>query len=285
MRWEKVVPVLGVTLLVGMLIMFAGCGSDDKSTNSADYNDPEFLVVQEEIGYFVTSTLGFFTGGLDAIYGLPTDTTVDPIQYSSRPPEFDSTKGDTAIATYADGWHVIYFSVHREGYSKIVRDSVQFIKGGQPQQSPLDLESLKFKHFWAYEVTDTTTTHRSYIGNVDYTFTGLDGSQATITGAHEQQVHTKNVSADSTVWRDINVDGTLTDMRVNKTGSGWAQNCPSSGSITASIGMVYRKDSAEPVTTNWAVSLTFSNGNMSSTVTRGSAPPWQYSTQLCTPSY
>jgi hypothetical protein len=284
MRGEKVVLVLGATLLVGLLVMFVGCGSDDKSTNSADYDDPEFLVVQQEIGHFIDSTLEYFTNGLGNIYGIATDTTVDPVQYGSRPPEYDSTK-DTAVATYAEGWHVVYFSIHRDTYNKIVRDSIQFIKDGQPQQSSAGLESLYYKHFWTHEVTDTTVTHRSYTGNADYAFVGLDTTQVTITGTNEWQVHSKYASTDSTVWRDINVDATLTDMKVNKTGSGWVQGCPSAGSISASIEMVYKKDSAAPDTTDWTVSLTFNNGSMFSTVTIGSAPPWTYSTQLCTPPY
>ena len=285
MRWEKVVLVLGVTLLAGLLVMFAGCGSGDKSTNSADYNDPEFLVVQQEIDYFIDSTLEFFTNGLDNINCLATDTMVDPVLYGSLPPDYDSTKGDTAIATYADGWHVVYFSIHRDAYDAVLRDSIQFIKDGQPQQNSVGLESLKYKHFWSYEVTDTTVTHRSYTGNTDYEFVGLDTAQATITGTDEWQVHSKYASTDSTVWRDINFDATLTDMKVHKTVGGWVQGCPSAGSISASIEMVYKKDSAAPDTTNWAVNLTFNNGRMFSTVTRGSVLPWTYSTQLCTPPY
>ncbi len=285
MRWEKVVLVLGVTLLAGLLVMFAGCGSDDKSTNSADYNDPEFLVIQQEIDYFIDSTLAYFTGGLGNIYGLATDTTVDPVQYGSRPPDYDSTKGDTAIATYADGWHVVYFSIHRATYDKIVRDSIQFIKDGQFQQSSAGLESLYYKHFWSYEITDTTVTHRSYTENADYEFVGLDTAQATITGTNELQVHCKYASIDSTVWRDIDIDATLTNIRVYKTVSGWVDNCPCTGSISATIEMVYKKDSAAPDTTNWTVNLTFNNGSMFSTVTIGSALPWTYSTQLCTPPY
>ena len=284
MRWEKVVLVLGVTLLAGLLVMFAGCGSVDKSTNNADYNDPEFLVVQQEIDYFIDSTLAYFTGGLGNIYGLATDTTVDPVQYGSRPPDYDSTQ-DTALATYADGWHVVYFSIHRDTYSAILRDSIQFIKEGQPQQSSAGLESLNYKHFWSYEVTDTTVTQRSYTGNADYAFVGLDAAQATITGTNEWQVHSKYVSTDSTIWRDINVDATLTNIRVYKTGSGWVDNCPCTGLISATIEMVYKKDSAAPDTTNWTVNLRFTNGSMLSSVSTGSAPSWIYSTQLCTPPY
>jgi hypothetical protein len=284
MRWEKVVLVLGVTLLAGLLVMFAGCGSDDKSTNSADYNDPEFLVVQQEMDYFIDSTLAYFTGGLGNIYGLATDTMVDPVLYGSRPPEYDSTQ-DTALATYADGWHVVYFSIHRATYDKIIRDSIQFIKDGQTQQSSAGLESLNYKHFWTYDVTDTTVTHRSYTGNSDYAFVGLDTAQATITGNNELQIHSVYVSTDSTVWRDINVDATLTDMKVDKASGGWVQSCPCAGAISASIEMVYKKDSAAPDTTNWAVNLSFSDGSMLSSVIRGSASPWIYSTQLCTPSY
>lgn len=284
MRLGKICLVLGVTVLSGLLVALFGCGSDDKSTgDGVNYNDPEFLVVQNEVSSFVDSTLSFFTHGLGNIGTVPGDTVVDPVKYGPRPPDFDSTK-DTAVATYANGWHVVYFAIHRDAYDAILRDSIQFIKDGQPQQTSSDLEELVYKHFWQYNVIDTAVTHRSYTGNTDYTFAGLNTSIATIDGANDLQVHSKYVSTDSTIWRDINFEAALTDIEVGKTGSGWAQNCPNSGSVSAAVGMVYQKDSDAPDTTNWSAYLMFNEGSMSAVVSRGSAT-WSYGKQLCTPPF
>lgn len=282
MRSRKLLLVLGVIVLTGLLVAFVGCGSDDKSTGDVgDINDPEFQVVRDEIGHFVDSTLEFFTNGLGNIYGLATDTVVDPPLYGPGPPDFDSTK-DTATATYANGWHVVYFAIHRDAYDAILLDSIQFIKDGEAQQTSTGVESLLYKHFWQYGETDTTVTFRSCIGDADYSFTGLNTTTATINGTNDLQAHSKYVSTDSTVWRDINIEATLTGMQVNKTAVGWAQNCPSSGSVSGSIEMVYQKDSDDPITSNWTVNVTFDDGSMSVIVSRGSTT-WMYNTQLCTP--
>ncbi len=283
MRSHKLLLILGVVVLAGLFVAFVGCGSDDKSTGNVGSNsDPEFQMVQDEVGQFVDSTLEFLTNGLGSISGIATGE-IDPVQYGPGPPDYDSTR-DTATATYANGWHVVYFALHHDEFDAILRDSIQFVKDGQPQQNSAGLESLFFKHFWDFDVTDTSITHRSYTSNVDYSFTGLDTTTATISGTHDLQVHSKYVSIDSTIWHDITMEATLTQVQVNKTAVGWAQGCPCSGSISASLEMVYQKDSDDPVTSNWTVNLTFDNGNMSVIVSRGSTT-WMYNTQLCTPPY
>jgi hypothetical protein len=282
MRLNKLFLVLGATVLAGLLVAFVGCGSDDKSTGDIGSNsDPEFQVVQNEINFFIDSTMESFANGLDNIYGLATDTIVDPIRYGPLPPDYDPNT-DTATATYADGWHAVYIAIHRETYDAWLRDSIQFIKDGEPKQLSTELDVLVYKHYWKYDVTDTAVTHRSYTGNTDYTFTDLNTNTAVINGNNELQVHSKVVADESTVWRDITVEATLTEVQVKKTPEGWAQGCPSSGTITASIEMVYQKDDNDPVTTNWSVNVSFDNGNMTVVVVRGTTS-WLYNTHLCTP--
>lgn len=282
MRLDKVALVLAGSLLVGLLVVFAGCSSDDTTTGSTvDYSNPEFLLVQQEVGNFVDSTLRCFESGLENIYQLATDTTIDPVQYGSVPPDYDSTR-DSASATYADGWHVVYFAIHRNEYDAYLRDSIRFVKDGVPQQVASGLDSLLYKHQWAYTPFDTTVTYRSYEGHAGFYFGGLDSDQATISGSDQWQVHSKFVSPDSTVWRDISLNATATDIKVNKSLIGWNQGCPVRGSISASIQMIYQKDSAAPDTSNWTINLGFVNGNMSATVNDGSCA-WTYNTQLCSP--
>lgn len=281
MRSYKLVLVLGVTLLVGLFAMFVGCGSDnDKSTgNTANYNDPEFVVMQGEVNGFVDSTLEFFTNGLSNIYGLATDTVVDPVQYAPGPID---TITDSISATYAGGWHVVYIGFNRSSFYSVLRDSIQFLKDGQPQQTASDLDNLLYRHFWTYDVIDTAVTHQSFVGNARYSFAGLNTTQATITGTDDWQAHSKYVCPDSTVWWDVNIDAALTDIVVKKSGIGWVESCPSCGSVSATIQTVYKKDTDFPDTTSWAVNLTFSDGNLYSVVTRGTST-WTYNRQLCTP--
>ncbi|MFH1373939.1 MAG: hypothetical protein ABII79_09105 [bacterium] len=283
MRWDKVAFALAGSLLVGLLVFFAGCGSDDNTTtgSSVDYNNPEFLLVQQKVNDFVDSTLNNLESGLENIYQLATDTTIDPVQYGSHPPDYDSTR-DSASATYADGWHVVYFAIHRNEYDAHLRDSIRFVKAGVPQQVASGLDSLLYKRFWSYDETDTTVTCLSCLGNAGYYFGGLDTDQATISGSDSWQVHSKFVSPDSTVWRDISLNATAADIKVNKSMIGWDQGCPVRGSISASIQMIYQKDSAVPDTSNWTIDLGFVGGSMSAIVNDGSCV-WTYNTQLCSP--
>ena len=281
MRSDKLVTIVGEILLAALVVMFFGCGSNDKSTGSTvNYNDPEFTAVRGEVDLFIDSTLEFFTNGLDNIHGLATDTSlVNPILYVPGPIDLTT---DSVSATYSGGWHVVYIALNRSAFVSILRDSIQFLKNGQPQQSSSGLDDLFYKQFWTYRVNDTTVTHESFAGNADYWFSGLNTSQATISGSNVFSVYSKFVSTDSTVWQDINIDATLSGIRVKKNTSGWAQSCPNSGSIAATVEMLYQKGSAAPDTTNWTVSLTFNNGNVSSIITRGTTV-WSYNEQICTP--
>jgi hypothetical protein len=164
-----------------------------------------------------------------------------------------------------------------------LKDSIQFLKNGQPLQTSSGLDALKYKHHWQYVDKDTTVTYRTYTGNADYTFSGLNTATATIAGSNELQIDSKTVHTDSTVWRDFTISATLTNVKVNQTPSGWVQGCPSSGSISASVEMVYQKDTDDPVTTNWTVNVSFNDGHMSVVVNRGSTS-WMYDTQVCTTS-
>ncbi|MFQ6008049.1 MAG: hypothetical protein ACE5K8_03770, partial [Candidatus Zixiibacteriota bacterium] len=204
-----------------------------------------------------------------------------PIQYGPLPPDYDPDT-DTATATYSNGWHVVYIAIHRETYDIWLRDSIQFIKDGEPQQLSTGLDALVYKHYWQYEVTDTTVTHRSYTGNADYTFADLNTDTTVINGNNLLQVHSKTVEADSTVWRDITIDATLTEVQVKRTPVGWAQGCPSSGTISASVEIMYQKDDNNPVTTNWSINVSFDDGNMTVVVAKGTTS-WLYDRQVCTP--
>ncbi|MEW5995290.1 MAG: hypothetical protein AB1744_12990, partial [Candidatus Zixiibacteriota bacterium] len=259
MRFNKLVLSVGVILLAGLLVLAVGCGKDkEKSTEPADFNDPNFVAVQGEIERFVDSTLDFFTSGVSNIQGLATDTIVDPILYSPTPID---TVTDSVSASYESGWHVVYIGLNRENFASVLRDSIRFLNDGVPQQNPSGLDQLLYKHYWAYNMTDTTVTHFSFTGNNDFNFTGLDTDEATIAGAHDMSVHWKQVTADSTVWRDYDIDATVTNVHIRKTPVGWINQCPVSGAVSGAVQMIYQKDTDAPDTTNWTVNVVFDNGS------------------------
>ncbi len=280
MRSRTLVLGLGVILLIGLLLVVFGCGKDkDKSIDPADFSDPDFLAVQAEFERFIDSTVQFFSSGLGNIQGLATDTTIDPILYVPTP--IDSIK-DSVSASYADGWHVVYIGLNREEYMSVLQDSIRFIQAGEPQQKPGDLDQLLFKHYWRYYRIDTSVTHQSFIGHADYAFSGLDGIEATIEGAHGMQIFSKLVTPDSTVWREFAVDAELSNFRIQKTPVGWAQFCPSTGTVSATVEMIYQRDAETPVATTWTINATFNLGDVRAAVTSGNET-WNYTEQCCTP--
>ncbi|HWR83189.1 MAG TPA: hypothetical protein VN285_07795 [Candidatus Deferrimicrobium sp.] len=280
MRSRKQVALLGVTLLAGILALVLGCGSDNKSTdNPANYGDPEFLVVQGEMENFVDSTLESFTTGMGAIYQLEPDTTLNEVFFGPGPFEPPT---DSISASYGSGWHVVYIGLDRTLYYLVIRDSVQFLKEGQPQQEADGLDSLRFHHQWAFRFKDTTVSHRDGEGNANYYFGGLNTSVTTINGTNDRQVWAKFVSEDSTVWRSLHVEASVYDVQLRRGAGGWVQHCPSSGSISATIEMVYQKDLEAPDTTVWQVNTSFEDGSVTTTVTK-SGFAWTYTKQRCTP--
>ena len=279
MRSHTLVLILGVALMTGLFAMVIGCGSDNRSDNPVNYNDPEFVVIQDEVGRFVDSTLEFFANGMGTMYGLATDTVVDPVLYVPGPIDFET---DSISSSYINGWHVVYIALNRNEFTSVLRDSIRFIKDGQPQQSANNIEDLLFRHFWSFNVTDTNVTHRDLVGQADYSFTDLNTTQATINGTDDWQADSKFVSTDSTVWRNITIEATVTNVKINQSVAGWVQSCPTSGTVSATIQMVYQKDDNDPVTSEWTVHITFNNGNVSTLVGRGENS-WNYNTQLCTP--
>jgi hypothetical protein len=280
MRFKLLILTLSAALLTGLVIFVIGCGSDDSNVvDSPDFNDPEFVAIQGEVERVVDSMKAIMTSGIGNLQGLATDTVVNPILYTPLP--IDSVK-DSAHATYANGWHEVYISLNHDDFVMVLRDSIQFLQDGTPQQNTSGLDQLKFKHNWAFNVTDTTVTHNAINGNTDLDFLGLDTTEAAINGTHSLEVYSKVVTNDSTVWREFAIDATMTDLTINLTPVGWASTCPASGAVTADVQMTYQKDAGTPVVTDWTVTIVFNDGFGSISVVSGNTT-WEYTSSFCTP--
>jgi len=281
MRSHKGFVLLGVFLMVCTAMAFWGCGDDnDNPINYGDLNDPSFVAVDEQMSFFIDSTLGWFNEGLGSIAALPGDGTVDPVQFGPGDP--DATT-DSLSVNYDGGWHVIHVAYHQtSGYAAVVDDSIQFVRDGQPTQDPSDLEQLRFRHHWNWGAPDTTVTHMNMFGHASFDYADLNTDQATINGTNTQTSQWKFASQDSVVHRDITIESDLSDFKVDKTPSGWAQGCPTSGNASATVTMNYQKNDEAPVESTWMFTLQFLNGAVTATAT-SAGQTWTYTRQECQP--
>jgi len=279
MRSYKALVILGVAVMACTALAFWGCSDDNNnSTNWGSLTDPEFVEVDAQVSEFVDSTLTFFAEGLGSIASLPTDGNVDPVQYGPGDP---GATTDSLSVAYNGGWHVIHLEYHASnGYAAYVHDSVQFIVGGQPSQEPAGLEQLQYRHMWTWNAPDTTVTYRNLGGENAFTFSGLQTNQATVNGTNEVSSHAKYVSNDSTVSREVTVEGTLSNFKIDKTPAGWAQGCPASGNATVNVTMTYQKDNNDPVVSTWAFTLSFNHGVTTVNAT-SQGQTWTYQRREC----
>jgi len=280
MRSHKLLTVLGLIIVLA----FAGCGDDSTAPTEQIGSDldPEFMAVQGEIEYFADSTFQFFINGLSNLTLLAgEDEFIDPVHYGPVFPD-----SDYVSTSYMYGWHVVTIARNRTTYATQMCDSVQFygdgeVPGiGQVTRGSENADSLYYKHIWSYNVHDTENTHTNYSGDVDFRLNGLQTSMATINGRHCMTVQAQYVFADSVVHRDFEFDTDLTDFEVERTGSGWAQGCPVTGTAAGTVQMSYTRDDNAPVTSTWSFTLAFTDGSMAATVRRGNTV-WSYQADMC----
>ncbi len=279
MRSQKIMLFLGLAVLVGVGLFLFGCSDDETPTNyNGDLNDPEFLQVYGQLKNFIDSTLYTFSDGLGSIYTLSEDDYVDPIYYGPVDPNADI---DESSVTYSDGWHIVYVAYHTDDYNTVVTDSIQFLKDGFYQQSASDLESILYRHNWTYDVVNQDVSHNTYEGNSSFTFSNLDGEIANVDGSNSLEVVSIFISNDSTVERNFDFEVDFSNIKIAKTGSGWAQGCPQSGYAEYTLQVAYQKDDEAPDTTNYTGTINFHYGAANYTLGNGT-DLWGYSQNECT---
>lgn len=280
MRSCKALFLLGAVGLVISLGLLWGCGDDDNPTNWGNANDPRYQAVNEQFNNLVDSTITLFKDGLGSIVSLPGDGNVDPIHYGPGDP---GATTDTLSISYDGGWHIVYLSWHAQnGYLAQFHDSVQFIKDGEPTQLSNGLEEMSLRHHWSLVAPDPEVSCINAEGHTGLDFEGLNTDEATINGTHEQVVEAQQVTEDSTVHFTYAVEATLSNFTVSKTGSGWAQGCPNSGYLAATITMTYQKDDGTPIESVWHFTAFFEGGTVTTTANSGGFT-WSYTRDECTP--
>jgi len=279
MRSQKIMLLLGMALLIGAGIFLFGCSDDETPTNNnGDLNDPEFLQAYEQLNEFIDSTLYTFNNGFGSMHTLSSDSLVNPVQYGPIDPNAHT---DSSSVSYSDqGWHVVYFAYHTDNFNTVITDSLQFLNNGVYQQTASGLETMHYSHNWLYDVPNPEVSHVTYDGKSKFTFDDLDTELSSVNGNNTLETVSRYISVDSTVERQFNIDADFSNIRIAKTGSGWAQGCPKSGSAAFSFQMIYQKDQEAPDTTNWTGTINFTYGTGSYTLGDGTNT-WGYSQSEC----
>lgn len=278
MRPHKALLVFGLAAVTGLSLLVIGCSGDSNSSNltPGSLTDPNFVAVQNEVDNLVDSTVSYISKGLHNLLVLPGDTDVVIVAYGPTP-------GDSVSADYVyeNGWHIVTWIGNFSGKILSFKDSIQFLDYfGLPQQDNNSTETLIYKHGWAESSIDTTVSHTDYSGVVALTLDNLGSGSATVSGSHSIDISIKTVMVDSTFWRNISVEGTVSNLSIIDVPGGWIQNCPLSGTIGATANMTYTKDSGNPVTSNWTFSIRFTNGSISVGAISGTTS-WSYTRQIC----
>ena len=278
MRPRKALLVFGLAAVTGISLLVIGCSGDSNSSNltAGSLSDPNFVAVQNEVSNLIDSTVSYISLGLNNLLVLPGDADVIIVSYGPTP-------GDSVSADYVyeNGWHIVSWTGNFSGKTTSFKDSIQFLDNlGQPQQDNDNTETLIYKHRWVEITIDTTVSYTDYSGVVGLTLDNLGSGSATVNGSHSIDVSIKIVTVDSTVWRDISVEGTVSNLAIINVPGGWLQNCPLSGTIGATANMTYTKDSGNPVTSDWSFSIQFTDGLISVSAISGTTS-WYYTGQVC----
>ncbi len=276
MRTAKFFTILGFVLLASMSLLFVGCGSDNSPTTiSGSFTDPDFVAVQGQVESLVDSTLGFVLTGMGTLRSISSGGNIDPVFYG---PVFGDT--DQVSVTYANGWHVINLTKSTSVFAFSILDSVRFYSNDTVSQVGTAADSLWYRHHWSYDVADKAVSYTTLNGNADFNYRDLNTNQTTINGNNDMAVDNQFVSVDSTVLRHFEFTTDVNNLVMNVTPTGWEQACPNSGTIMTTVSMTYTKDDNTAVVTNWAISMTFTDGVAAVSVSSGNAV-WSYTKDVC----
>jgi len=272
MRSHRLMAVAGILAAVALMGL-SGCSSSDTASNwtTGDPTDPGFMAVQDGVNTFIDSTLQYVSNGFYTQGMLISNGTIDPPSYV--PINLDS---DVVVTTYNanSGWHEIYVTRTALAYGSHWRDSVQFRNSdGQYQQNPSNAVEFSYRHHLAIATHDTSATSFKFDGHSSMEFSGINTNTGTVDGTHDWSFWGKTVTVDSSAWHWMTFNSNIHSLTFTKNGSDWLTP-PASGSVTATLEHIYKKDTAAPDTTSWNVNVHFGSSNIV-TITQGDVA-WSY---------
>ncbi len=285
MHPKHTIPGIGLLILAVMVFLMAGCSDDDNPLPSTgevngSLDDPEFVLIQEQIDAFLGETEEMLILGLENTYQLPIDTEYIRNIYGPMGPD------DIVEYNYADGWHVTYIAHFNSYANDYFRDSVMFQVNSQPVQDPDNLEWMQYIRHWGYTSNLVDVTHTNKNGYVNLEFENLDQDIATINGVNNTLWEWNYYSNDSTIEAVYDVEMNIVELQVGQVPTyGWISGCPYGGNLAMSIEQAYSVnygDDNDFWVRNWNVWITFDDG-MADIRINSENEVWNYQCEFCSP--
>lgn len=280
------IPGIGLLILAALMFLMSGCSDDDNPIPSSgltngDPENPEFLMVQDQINDYLGSTEEMFILGMDNIYQLPTDTEYVRNMYGPMGPN------DIVEYDYVDGWHITYIAHFNTYADDFFRDSVQFQIASEPVEEPEGLDAMYYIRHWGYTSNQVDVTYTNSNGYVNLQFTEMDQDFGVINGVNNSIIEWNYISDDSTVEAVFNMQLTAQNITVGKVATyGWISGCPRSGRMNLTIDQSCNVTIGENDNfwvRNWEVQITFDTGVANVQVTSDDQV-WNYQCEVCNPA-
>jgi hypothetical protein len=261
MRFRATLLVVGLCALVTLGL--SGCSDDETPVTPVDsgIDNTSYPVVKAEFGNTLDSTVSVIDKGIELASDVNTGGlgNLDDILFG--PMLVDSLVSQNT-------WHVLYGTTIAAGVSKTVIDSVQYAHDGVPQVDPQNANEITLHHSLLINNESQTGTYRDVESHTTLVITGLDGDVAVINGTQNTAVTAQIVVGNTTTTRDWVVTSEIADVNVSRS-SGWANGCPTSGSITTGVELTQIINDGTPAATSWLFDVVFEDGTASVTVTLG----------------
>ncbi len=282
MRTRSILPGFGLLLLAAFVFVIAGC-SDDKTPATSNLTpgsetDPQFLLIQDQINEYLDSTQNVFSIGLENISKLPTDT--DEVVIINGP----LGPNDTALYSYANGWHVMYIAKYALNFDVRFRDSVQFKNDGVAVETPNPLDYLHFIRYWVFTSNLTSQTHTDMSRYINLIYDNLDTDTASINGTNNSDIAWTYINGDTTITATLDMNVTVDNINVVRSNLyGWVSGCPCSGTLDMTIGEEYEAtDGTNQVnlSKDWTVTIEVEDGVATIDIVSGTET-WHYTYTIC----
>jgi hypothetical protein len=166
------------------------------------------------------------------------------------------------------------------GITSVV-DSLTYVKDGQISVNPEDAEEMHYVHNYDFRSQDTTVSFDDYTCRGYVHITDIPADTATLNGDFTAFVESKVVTGSDTEWNQWEIETTLNNVKVARTGSSFDTGCPCSGTAVVTVQHLQAENLHVPTINIWQFDVTFNNGTINVDVSTGNLST-SYQHELCT---
>lgn len=274
MRSRKVLSVLGLIGVMSLIIGLSGCSSDDRPTPPVPTINDQYTYVQSEVNDVVEETIALMAATLE-MYESASDVTDTTVIAEIRESPFNPEE-----VYNSDNWYILVSDQLSTAYGERRIDSIMFTASGAPVEFAGEADGIVVRHLYDYANVNTDVTYTDYETRGYLTITGLNTTDATISGDWSGNTIAQIVD-NGTEVRTYDINADINSLVVAKPVSGWGGGCPESGSIDFAISLTFNDGSDNVEISTWDVTVTFTDGTGNVTVSDGSVTT-SYSQSFCT---